>query len=94
MKVTVSVTLEADDDTPAVVHEVFSLKRGALAPDTVGLQLAEAKDLLSAVQEKMVNEQEGGVSRPGCLSSLWDGQATQGQGGPRHRGAQSEPRSA
>lgn len=57
MKVTVSVTLEADDDTPAVVHEVFSLERGALAPDTVGLHLAEAKDLLSVVQEKMVNEQ-------------------------------------
>jgi hypothetical protein len=28
MKVTVSVTLEADDDTPTVVHEVFSLEAG------------------------------------------------------------------
>jgi hypothetical protein len=29
-------------------------ERGALAPGTVGLQLDEAKDLLAAVQEKMV----------------------------------------
>lgn len=33
---------------------VFALERGALAPGTVGLQLDEAKDLLAAVQEKMV----------------------------------------
>jgi hypothetical protein len=57
MKVTVSVTLEADDDTPTVVHEVFTLQRGPLAPDTLGLGLDEAKGLLAAVQEAMVDEQ-------------------------------------
>jgi len=57
MKVTVSVTLEADDDTPTVVHDVFTLHRGPLAPDTLGLGLDEAKGLLAAVQETMVNEQ-------------------------------------
>jgi len=61
MKVTVSVTLEADDDSPTVVHEVFSLERGALVPESLGLQLDEAKDLLAAVQEKMVNEQVRGA---------------------------------
>ena len=40
MKVTVQVVLHADDDTQtAVVREVFTLTREALAPDTVGLQL-------------------------------------------------------
>jgi hypothetical protein len=57
MKVTVSVTLEADDDDPTVVHDVFTLHRGPLAPDTLGLGLDEAKGLLAAVQETMVNEQ-------------------------------------
>jgi hypothetical protein len=57
MKVMVQVVLEADDDTPTVVHDVFQLERGPLAIDTLGLQLAEAKDLLSAVQGALVEEQ-------------------------------------
>jgi hypothetical protein len=57
MKISVSVTIEAGDDAPIVVDEVFALDRGALAPDTVGLRLQEAKGLLAAVQEKMVHEQ-------------------------------------
>ena len=36
---------------------MFALERGALAPDTLGLHLDEAKDLLAAVQETMVAEQ-------------------------------------
>ncbi len=59
MKISVQVSIQADDDAPTVVHEVFALERGALAPDTVGLRLDEAKDLLAAVQEKMVAEQAG-----------------------------------
>jgi len=61
MKVTVRVTLEADDDTPAVVHEAFTLERGALACDTLGLHLDEAKDLLRAVQSAIVEEQVRGA---------------------------------
>ncbi len=59
MKVTVQVVLHADDDadTPSVVREVFSLDREALAPDTVGLRLSEAKDLLAAVQDTLVAHQ-------------------------------------
>jgi len=65
------VTLEADDDTPAVVHEVFALARGALASDTLGLHLDEAKDLLCAVQSAIVEEQVRGalaaqVACPDC----------------------------
>jgi hypothetical protein len=57
MKITVSVTIQADDGTPAVVSDVFTLEREALAPDSLGLHLNEAKDILAAVQEKMVGEQ-------------------------------------
>ena len=57
MKVTVQVVLHADDDSQMVVREVFTLTRGALAPDTVGLQLQGAKDLLAAVQDTLVEHQ-------------------------------------
>ena len=57
MKVTVQVVLHADDDTQTVVREAFTLTRAALAPDTVGLQLQEAKDLLAAVQDTVVEHQ-------------------------------------
>jgi hypothetical protein len=58
MKLTVHVTLSGDDDdTETVVCEVFALTREALTPDTVGLGLAEAKDLLAAVQDTLVTAQ-------------------------------------
>jgi hypothetical protein len=59
MKVTVQVIVYPDDDTEAspVVREVFALDRDELAPDTLGLQLAEAKDLLAAVQATVVEQQ-------------------------------------
>jgi len=57
MKVTMQVVLHADDDTETVVREAFTVQRGALAPDTVGLQLEEAKDLLAAVQDTLVEHQ-------------------------------------
>ena len=54
MKIRVQVVFEPDDDghdhTP-VVHEVAHFERGALHVDTLGLQLAEAKNLLQDVQE-------------------------------------------
>jgi hypothetical protein len=61
MKVTVRVTLQADDAAPAVVHEVFTLARRALASDTLGLYLDEAKDLLCAAQGAVVEEQVRGA---------------------------------
>lgn len=58
MKLTVQLVLHADDDTETIVREVFTLQReDPLAPDTLGLQLAEAKDLLVAVQDTLVVEQ-------------------------------------
>jgi hypothetical protein len=59
MKFSVQVIVHPDDDTEAspVVREVFTLDRDDLAPDTLGLQLGEAKDLLSAVQDTVVERQ-------------------------------------
>ena|SRR6266496_88193 len=59
MKVSVQVIVHPDDDTEAspVVREVFTLERDDLAPGTLGLQLAEAKDLLAAVQDTVVEQQ-------------------------------------
>jgi hypothetical protein len=59
MKVSVQVIVHPDDEAEAspVVREVFTLDRGDLAPDTLGLQLAEAKDLLAAVQDTLVEQQ-------------------------------------
>jgi hypothetical protein len=59
MKLSVQVIVHPDDDGEgtAVVREVFALDRDGLAPDTLGLQLAEAKDLLVAVQDSLVEHQ-------------------------------------
>jgi hypothetical protein len=57
MKVTVQVVLHGDDDSETVVREAFTVQREALTPDTVGLQLQEAKDLLAAVQDTLVEHQ-------------------------------------
>jgi len=57
MKITVQIVLYADDDTETVVREAFTVQRGALAPETLGLQLEEAKDLLSTVQDTLVEHQ-------------------------------------
>ena len=47
MKVTVQVVVVQPMTTPRrVVREAFTVHRASLAPDTLGLQLQEAKDLL------------------------------------------------
>jgi hypothetical protein len=59
MKFSVQVIVHPDDDGggAAAVREVFALDRDALAPDTLGLRLAEAQDLLVAVQDTIVAHQ-------------------------------------
>jgi hypothetical protein len=47
VKVTVQVVVVQPMTTPRpVVREAFTVHRASLAPDTLGLQLQEAKDLL------------------------------------------------
>jgi hypothetical protein len=56
MRLRVQVIIEADDDDGdnndqlPVVHEVAHIERGDLSVHTLGLYLAEAKDLLQRVQ--------------------------------------------
>ncbi|MGH3687350.1 MAG: hypothetical protein ACRDSM_20335 [Pseudonocardiaceae bacterium] len=59
MKLSVQVIVHPDDDGEGspVVREVFALDRDGVAPDTLGLRLAEAKDLLVAVQDTLVAHQ-------------------------------------
>ena len=57
MRVRVQVVIETDDDDSPVVHEVANMERADLHIDTLGLQLAEAKDLLQRVQEVVIVEQ-------------------------------------
>ncbi len=51
------VTVDTPDHTEPVVREVFTLTREALGPDLVGLHLAEAHELLTALQEVLVPTQ-------------------------------------
>ena len=57
MRIRVQVVIEGNEDVPPAVHEVADLQRGDLGTDTLGLQLAEAKELLARVQEVVVDEQ-------------------------------------
>jgi len=59
VKVSVQLIVHPDDDAAAapMVREVFSLDRDGLTPDTLGLQLAEAQDLLVAVQDTVITHQ-------------------------------------
>jgi hypothetical protein len=59
MKLSVQVIVHPEDDSQgaAVVREVFALDRDVLALDTLGLRLAEAQDLLVAVQDTLVEHQ-------------------------------------
>jgi hypothetical protein len=68
MRMRVQVIVEAEDETPSVVHEVAYIERGDLDIDTLGLHLAEAKDLLQKVQEVVIAEQVRGClgERVGC----------------------------
>ena len=50
MRITVQVSVDTQDHTEPVVCEVFTLKREALAVDLVGFHLAEAHELVTALQ--------------------------------------------
>ena len=58
MRVRVQLIIENDEDSPLAVHEVAHLERADdMGIDTLGLHLAEAKDLLQKVQDVVVAEQ-------------------------------------
>jgi hypothetical protein len=57
MRVRIQVVKDSDDDGPPVVHPVANVVRADLHIDTLGLQLAGAKNLLQRVQEVVIGEQ-------------------------------------
>jgi hypothetical protein len=57
MKVTIQLVIESESGAPPVVQEVAQIERAALHPDTVGLHLDEAKDMLQHIQRAMVEHQ-------------------------------------
>ena len=58
MRIRIQVIIEADHEaTPTCVEEVACFERGSLSPETLGLQLDEAKQLLAGVQHIMTAQQ-------------------------------------
>jgi hypothetical protein len=62
MRVRIQVIIDADEHATEVIAEVATLERGMLAPDTLGLTLAEAKALLQGVQQAVVTRQAAEVA--------------------------------
>jgi hypothetical protein len=57
MKITVQIVIEYDELDEPLVEEIACLCRGDLLPETMGLTLAEGKDLLANLQAVMVKHQ-------------------------------------
>jgi len=60
MKLKLQLIIESDSGQTEVVHEVTKLERRSLRPETLGLTLSEAKELLQEVQRAMVTHQTTG----------------------------------
>jgi hypothetical protein len=57
MKIKVQIIIEHDELDEPVVNEIACLCRGDLLPETMGLTLAEGKELLATMQAAMVKHQ-------------------------------------
>jgi len=57
MKVKIQIVIESDNHETPITEEVACIQRGELTPETLGITLTEAKDLLANVQTTMVKEQ-------------------------------------
>ena len=63
MKITIQIVLETNehDGKDPIVEEIFSFQgnkdNDILAPENLGLSLAEAKSLLAGVQKKLISTQ-------------------------------------
>ena len=60
MKLKLQLIIESDSGEAEMVREVTKLERYALRPETLGLTLSEAKELLQEVQRAMVTHQTTG----------------------------------
>lgn len=57
VKVKIQVVIENDEGQVEDVQQVACLRRGPLTPEELGLNLAEARQILHDVQRSMVNSQ-------------------------------------
>ena len=57
MKVKIQVIVESKNDEAPIVEELAELSRDDLTPETLGLTLDEAKNLLANLQSTMVTQQ-------------------------------------
>ena len=57
MKVKIQVVIESDDGLVEDVQQVACLRRGTLTPEELGMNLAEAKQIVHGVQQTMVSSQ-------------------------------------
>lgn len=58
MKFRIQIVVEHEDEEPTqIVEEVGCLSREALSPATLGMSLAEGKELLAGIQKQMVEHQ-------------------------------------
>ncbi|OLB57027.1 MAG: hypothetical protein AUI01_05345, partial [Ktedonobacter sp. 13_2_20CM_2_56_8] len=58
MRIRVQVIIESDQEaTPTHVEEIACFERGPLSPETLGLRLSEAKQMLAGVQQVMTAQQ-------------------------------------
>ncbi len=59
MRIRVPVIIEADQESAAPPHieEIACFERGPLSPETFGLRLDEAKQMLAGVQQVMTAQQ-------------------------------------
>lgn len=70
MKVTVQIVIDAQDGTPPAVEQVAAIARDDLTMASAGLALAEAHEVLSGIQHRLVAAQAAGaaVARRNCPS--------------------------
>jgi hypothetical protein len=60
MRIRVQVLIESDQEAPPLrVEEVACFERDQLSPETLGLRLSEAKQMLASVQQAMTESQVG-----------------------------------
>jgi hypothetical protein len=57
MKFRVQLVIEGNDDRPGVVEEIGAFERGQLHVESLGLTLAEARELLCGLQQAVVTKQ-------------------------------------
>ena len=73
MKLKLQLIIESDSGETEVVQEVTKLERHSLRPETLGLTLSEAKELLQEVQRAMVTHQTIRVCDPtDSLLEMWE----------------------